>query len=158
MDSPYKTQTLSFLWCELMEQIVEQTFKLPMVWDAVTLMWRHCNVRDATRLTLLFSLLFEQLTMKLHLKDITMTSWKARWRLKSPAFRVFTFRHRSKKTSKLRATGLCEGNSPVTGEFPSQRASNAENVSVWWCHHENRNASHWWLSKLVFNGRSWKQF
>ena len=36
---------------------------------------------------------------------------------------------RSKKTSKLRVTGLCEGNSPVTGEFPSQRASNAENVS-----------------------------
>ena len=29
------------------------------------------------------------------------------------------FRHRSKKTSKLRVTGLCEGNSPLTGEFPS---------------------------------------
>ena len=27
-----------------------------------------------------------------------------------------------KKTSKLRVTGLCEGNSPVTGEFPAQRA------------------------------------
>ena len=26
----------------------------------------------------------------------------------------------------LHATGLCEGNSPVAGEFPSQRASNAE--------------------------------
>ena len=35
------------------------------------------------------------------------------------------FRRRSKKTSKLRVTGLCEGNSPVTGEFPAQRASNA---------------------------------
>ena len=28
------------------------------------------------------------------------------------------FRRRSKKTSKHRVTGLCEGNSPVTGEFP----------------------------------------
>ena len=28
------------------------------------------------------------------------------------------FRHRSKKTSKLRVTGLCAGNSPLTGEFP----------------------------------------
>ena len=27
------------------------------------------------------------------------------------------------------------GNSPVTGEFPAQRASNAENVSIWWRHH-----------------------
>ena len=26
------------------------------------------------------------------------------------------------------ATGLCEGNSPVTGEFPAQRASYAENM------------------------------
>ena len=30
------------------------------------------------------------------------------------------FRWRSKKTSKLRATGLCEGNSLVTGEFPAK--------------------------------------
>ena len=45
------------------------------------------------------------------------------------------FRRRSKKISKLRVTGLCAGNSPVTNEFPGQRASNAENVSVWWRHH-----------------------
>ena len=31
------------------------------------------------------------------------------------------FRRRSKKTSKLRDTSLCAGNSPVTGEFPEQR-------------------------------------
>ena len=36
------------------------------------------------------------------------------------------FRPRSKKTSKLCVTGLCEGKSPVTGEFHAQRASNAE--------------------------------
>ena len=45
------------------------------------------------------------------------------------------FKRRSTKTSKLRVTGLCEGNSPVTGEFPAQRASNAENFSISWCHH-----------------------
>ena len=45
------------------------------------------------------------------------------------------FRRRSKKTSKLRVTGLCEGNSPVTGEFPAQRPGYAENVSIWWRHH-----------------------
>ena len=44
-------------------------------------------------------------------------------------------RRRSKKTSKLRVTGLCEGSSPVTGEFLAQRASNAESVSMWWRHH-----------------------
>ena len=45
-------------------------------------------------------------------------------------------KHRSKKTSKLRVTGLCAGKSPVTGEFPAQRASDAENGSIWWRHHE----------------------
>ena len=46
------------------------------------------------------------------------------------------FRRRSKKTSKLRVTGLCGGNSPVTDEFPAQMASNAEDVSIWWRHHD----------------------
>ena len=36
------------------------------------------------------------------------------------------FNHRSKKTSKFRFTGLCEVNSPVTGQFPAQRASNSK--------------------------------
>ena len=45
------------------------------------------------------------------------------------------FRRRSEKTSKLRVTGLCAGNSPGTGEFPAQMASYAENVSIWWRHH-----------------------
>ena len=36
------------------------------------------------------------------------------------------FRRRSKKTLKLRVTGLCVGNSPGTGEFLAQMASNAE--------------------------------
>ena len=40
------------------------------------------------------------------------------------------FRRRSKVKSKLRVTGLCAGNSPVAGEFPAQRASNAEDVSM----------------------------
>ena len=46
---------------------------------------------------------------------------------------------RSKKTSKLRVTGLCAGNSPGTGEFSAQMASNAENVSIWWRHHGTAN-------------------
>ena len=43
-------------------------------------------------------------------------------------------RRTSKKTSKLRITGLCEGNHRSSGGFPSQRTSNAENVSIWWRH------------------------
>ena len=46
------------------------------------------------------------------------------------------FRRRLKKTSKLRVSGLCAGTSPVTGEFPAQNASNTENISILWRHHE----------------------
>ena len=39
-----------------------------------------------------------------------------------------------RKHKKLGVTGLCAGNSPGTGDFPAQMASNAENVSIWWRH------------------------
>ena len=55
------------------------------------------------------------------------------------------FRRRSKKTSKLRATGLCAGNSPGTGKFPAQMACNAEDVSIWWRHHVITEAGSWFL-------------
>ena len=56
------------------------------------------------------------------------------------------FRHRSKRTSKLRVTGLCAGNSPVAGEFPAQKTNDVENVSIWWRHHD---------SHLVFKALHW---
>ena len=48
----------------------------------------------------------------------------------------YCFRRTSRKTPKLRVTGLCVGNSLVTGEFFAQKASNAENVSIWRCHYD----------------------
>ena len=46
------------------------------------------------------------------------------------------FRRRSKDTSKFGVTGLGKRNPPVTDGFPSERASNAENISIWWRHNE----------------------
>ena len=43
----------------------------------------------------------------------------------------FFFRRKSMKISEFCVTSLCEGNSPVTGEFPAKRASNAENTIDW---------------------------
>ena len=70
------------------------------------------------------------------------------------------FRHRSNKTSTLPVIGLFEGNSLVVGEFPTQRASNAENVSIWWRHHVSRAPYHrmdvktscWCPSLSIING------
>ena len=55
-----------------------------------------------------------------------------RWRLKWQASRLFT----ESFTFKLRVTGLCAGNSPLTGEFPAQSTGNAKNVFIWWRHHD----------------------
>ena len=45
------------------------------------------------------------------------------------------FKCRSKKASKRHVIGFCAGNSPVTGEFPTQMPSNAKKFSIWWRHH-----------------------
>ena len=66
------------------------------------------------------------------------------------------FKRRSKKTSKLRLTGLCEGNLPVICGFRSHRISNAGNVSIWWRHHHKVGSEyldvlwHAWISAFLF--------
>ena len=47
------------------------------------------------------------------------------------------FKRISKKPSTPHVAGFCEGNPPMTGGFPSQGVSDAENVSIWWRHHAN---------------------
>ena len=70
-----------------------------------------------------------------HYTDVIMSAMTSQITSVSAVCSSRLFRCRPKKTSKLHVTGICEGNSPVTGKFPAQRASNAENVSIWWRHH-----------------------
>ena len=74
------------------------------------------------------------------------------------------FVRRSKKTSKLRVTDLCDGNTQVTGDFPAYRASEAENVSIGWRHHGtpitrllNIESYKWpfWLLSSMLGWYSW---
>ena len=61
-------------------------------------------------------------------------------------------RRTSKETSKLRFTGFCAGNSPRTGEFPAQVASNVENVSISWRHHDGCHQSPEVVNKISIAG------
>ena len=94
---------------------------------------------------------------------ITVTSQWPRWLLKSPVSPLFTqsfVQTQIKKNSKLRVTGLFAGNSPVAGKFPAQRTSNAENVSIWWRHHEvetsrdHVNVQSLWLNHICVSTRA----
>ena len=69
-----------------------------------------------------------------HYNDVIMSAMAYKFTSLTILYSTVYSRRKSKKTSnsKLRVTGLCAGNSPATGEFPAQRTSNAENVSIWW--------------------------
>ena len=72
-----------------------------------------------------------------HYSDVIMGSIASQNHQPQDCLLNSLFRRRLKNTSKLRVTGLCAGNSPVTVEFPAQMASNAENASIWWRHHQS---------------------
>ena len=58
------------------------------------------------------------------------------WRLKSPASRLFTQRFvQAQIKENINAPRHWSLWGEITGEFPAQRTSNAENVPVWWRHH-----------------------
>ena len=75
------------------------------------------------------------MTFCVHYNDIIMSSMASQITSLTIVYSTIYSRRRSKKTSKLHVTGLCAGNSPMTGEFPAQMASNMENISIWWRHH-----------------------
>ena len=106
-------------------------------------------------------------------KRTPISRWALRWRHNGPdsvsnhqphhCLLNRLFRRRSKKTSKLRVTGLCVGNSPGTGGFPAQMASNAENVSIWWRLHRSVFSNHfeiWQAARQHCRStyQIWKQF
>ena len=68
--------------------------------------------------------------------DVIMSAMASQVTSLTSVYSTVYSRRRSKKPSKLLVTGLCAGNSPVSGKFPAQMVSNAENVSIWWRHHD----------------------
>ena len=81
---------------QLMRLELEQLYLIMILFYAIALQWRH-NERDG------------------------VSNHQPRHCLLNRLFR-----RRSKRTSTLRVTGLCVGNSPMTGEFHAQMASYAE--------------------------------
>ena len=102
--------------------------------DVAFIQWRHS--RD------IYRIIISDINRKInftfiqwyHYGDVIMSAIAS----KTQVSRLFTqpfIQTQIKERSKLCVTGLCVGNSPGTGEFPAQMASNAENVSIWWRHH-----------------------
>ena len=94
------------------------------IFDNISLGWSGTSLKDVCVSRRLFGWLLCPLITALH--------WCHNWRDSVSNLQPHDcllnrlFRRRSKKTSKLRVTGLL-GNSPGTGEFPEQMASDEEN-------------------------------
>ena len=96
---------------------------------------------------------------------IAVTSQWAPWRLTSLAYRLFTqpkFRHIPKKTSKLRVTGLCEGNTGVM-DSPHKRPATRkmipfDDVIMWLCKALSSNANIFGSEGSInWNGQNYKR-
>ena len=71
-----------------------------------------------------------------HYNDFIMSAMASQITSLAIVYWSVFFRAQIKETSKLRVTGLFAGNSPVSGEFPTQWTSDAKNVTIkWWRHH-----------------------
>ena len=137
-------QTLNHLWIHFVQNEARMNLNMNFhqnqckKWSFTNqLLWKRCIKSHCT-----MTICFQQFPSWMGISwspasiFITMTSFWAPWRLKSPASFNRLFRRRSTKTPKLRVAGLCEGNSPVTGVFSAQRVSTAENGSIWRRHHD----------------------
>ena len=126
-----------------------------MIWDASSSLWRHCYVhRKYQTLDCMWQLNVQNVNpvsqgiiskdmyyyktgrYDYHYDDVIMGAMASQITSLTIVYSTVYAGLRSKKTSKLRATGLCLGNSPGADEFLAQMASNAENVSIWWRHHD----------------------
>ena len=134
--------------------------KLDLPWDVDTIGHLICNIPSwaygsygICRVTLIWRL--KQKAWRCQCCDSAALQWRHNGRDSVSNHQPHgcllnrLFRRRSKKTSKLCVTGLCAGNSPGTGEFPAQRASNAENVSIWWRHRGSSVTRRWQRDALL---------
>ena len=84
-----------------------------------------------------------------------MSQWLP-WRLKSPLSRLFAqpfIQAHIKENIKAAHLWPCEGNLLMTSGFPSQKTSNAENVSIWWRPHDSTlcNCSTLMIDYVIYN-------
>ena len=124
-------------------------FKASKIWSGIY-SWGHfvvsgCIIYFASQPTwLLCQLMQDDVTYVVYVW-FCLSEWSLQWRHNEhdgvsdhephDCLFIHLFRRISNKTSKLHVTGLCVGNSPVTGVFPAQGASNAEKIFIWWRHH-----------------------
>ena len=71
-----------------------------------------------------------------HYNDVIMSAMASQITGVSIVYLTVSSGSDQRKHQSFSSLAFVRGNPPVTGKFPTQRASYAENVSIWWRHHE----------------------
>ena len=70
-----------------------------------------------------------------HYNDVIMSTMWSQITTLTIVYSIFCSGAGERNHQSSTSLAFVRGNSPVTGVFPTHRASNAENVSIWWRHH-----------------------
>ena len=131
----YDTATITTQWCRQTHASVQMPPPPPPPPHTHTLNMDLIEVRLNSQLSRYNAPGFTQYTFNTHpiiclehYSDIIMGAMAFQITSFNIVYVNRLFGSRSKKTSKFPAS--------LTGEFPAQMASNAENVSIWWRHHD----------------------
>ena len=83
-----------------------------------------------------WSRIFRVFASKYHYSDVIMSTMASQITSVSIVYSTVGPGADQRKHQSSASLAFCGGNSPVAGEFPPQKASNAENAYIWWRHHD----------------------
>ena len=82
---------------------------------------------------------------KYHYNDVMVSTMASKFTSVSIVYSTVCSGEDQRKYQSSASLAFVRGNPLVTDGFPSQRASNADNVSIWWRHHDH---SCWYPDRL----------
>ena len=130
-------------------QRVEVTVYSNMIWNLATNLGNsnHLHIEDAWPISafsgskhIMTGINHDLLPMGqifLHYSAVLMSTMTSAIASVMIVYSTVYYQAQIKENIKAPVTGFCEGNSPVTGEFPAQRASKTKKISIWWRNHGN---------------------
>ena len=129
----------------------------PLIWiTAILSSFSHCGysltrfISRSPSLQLLYenNLVIIITDYQSHYNDVTISAMASQITSLTIVCSVVNSGTDQRKYQSSAWLAFCKGNSPVTGEFPAQSASNAENISIWWRHHAIMSTLSWlWITR-----------
>ena len=84
---------------------------------------------------------FDTQVSAIHYSDVIMSAMASQITRLTIVYSIVYSSANQRKHQSSASLAFVWGNSPVTGEFPAQMASNSGNISIWWRHHDLNYAS-----------------